>query len=70
MMNERDMEHRMAEIEAREQAVAAKERAISAKSIRCNLYDRITLSKASIDVIIIACAAAILGCILFGVLYK
>lgn len=67
MTTEDDFQRRLAELEARELAVAARERAGEAKGLRYNLYERITLSRRTVDIIIIACAVAIVTLVAVGV---
>ena len=57
MTIEEDFERRLARLEARERELAERERA--AKSLRRDLYGRMNLSARTVDIIIAACAAAI-----------
>ena len=67
--SEMDITRRLEEIEAREQELEKKEKAFAAKGLRSNLYDRITCSVRTVDIIIAACAALIVGLTVFGAVY-
>ena len=59
---ETDLEQRIAEVEAREQAVERRE-----KGIRHHLYSRINVSVRTMDIFIFACAAAIASLVVLGI---
>lgn len=66
---DQELRQREAELEAREQAVAAKERALDARSIKHNLYDRLTISLRTVDAIIIGCVVAIAALVALGMYF-
>ena len=66
MMDENELQRRLAEVEARERAVTAREQAARVRGIRYNMYERITLSPRAIDAIIIGCAVAIVALVIVG----
>jgi hypothetical protein len=59
---------RLEEVERRERAVEKREKAATAKGLRHNLYEHITCSVGTVDIIIAACAALIVGLTVFGAL--
>ena len=67
--SEMDIAGRLEEIESRERELEKREKAVAAKGLRSNLYDRITCSVRTVDFVIAACAALIVGLTVLGVIY-
>ena len=64
--SEMEMAKRLEELETREQELETKEKAFAAKGLRSNLYDRITCSVGTVDLVIAACAVLIVGLTIYG----
>jgi Flp pilus assembly protein TadB len=71
-ISEEELLRRSAELDARERELDKKERAQKAESksggLRRNLYEHVTLSVQTLNIIIVICAALIIALVLVGTL--
>ena len=66
-MDEREISRKLEEIETRERALERREKA---SGIKRNLYEQVTCSKRSVEIVIFVCGVLIAGLTLFGIFGK